>query len=81
MKTHWYLPIYESKHLVRDAQTNPRPERPVRYCPVDFAVTFWRKIFWLFKYRRWITGERHFLPIYPGSPGYEEAPYESMKLK
>lgn len=80
MKTRHVLPVYESEWLVKDSKLNPDPSRPVRYVPRDIRVPFWRKLWLLARHRKWIDVERHFRPVYPGTPGYEEARYESMEL-
>lgn len=74
----YVLPVYESGWLLKDQRLNPDPLKPVRYVATDSEVGLWRKLWLLTRHRRWVSVERRFRPIYFGSPGYEDAPYESQ---
>lgn len=74
----YVLPVYESDWLLKDQRLNPDPLNPVRYVAEDYEVGFWRKVRLLVRHRKWVEVERHFRPVYFGSPGYEGAPYESQ---
>lgn len=52
----------------------------VRYYATKRRMPLISSIWCFFRYGRWRRYEQDFTPVFPGQPGYDEAPYASTAI-
>jgi len=59
---------------------NEEQEKPFRYKTVEYTLSFWQSVGLWIRTWEWKTTCIHFVVVYPDSPDYETAPFESAVL-